>query len=169
MTTTIGKALRLRKTIAQTLGQITGRIQSSAVTYGDVEPDFDVNDQLERHMDEQANLRKIKMAVISKSVEAKVKISKDIPVPEADTEIPVYQAILLRDDLKARRSILSGLVNTSNTPRQEFDRKTGDYISVPAVRRFNFNEVLKEIDNLQDAIDEIDAAIQYVDATYTID
>lgn len=169
MAITIGKALRLKKTIIQNISQAIQRAKSSAVTYGDKKPDFNVSDQLERYISSQNELRNIKINVIKKSVEVMVPIPKNTPVPEAGTSVPAYQAILIRDDLKGQRSFLNDLINMRVVDEKEYDMESNKYITVPAVRNFDFEDVLEQTESLQDYIDEIDAAIQYTDAVETID
>lgn len=168
MSETISKALRNRKTLIQNLSTHTNRINQNAITYGDKIPDYSIEDLLNKFDSDQSALRKNKIDVIKKSVEATVKIPEGFDFPESGQFIPVYQAVLLRDDLKAKRKIIVDLTSKSSEGKEIFDRATADYVTIPAVRHYDLNEFDLLSEKLQDVIDEIDAAIQYVDATEKI-
>lgn len=163
------RALRERKTISAELAKASQRISANAVKNEGDHVDFSVEEQLKVHGDKQHELRSLKVSVLEASLKSKVKIPDGISIPEAGQEVPVYQAILIRDDLKGRKSVLGLLENANvNDDNRGFYAMREGQESKKKVRQFDFQKVLAELDQLQSAIDEIDAAIQYVDSTTQI-
>lgn len=167
---TLAKALRTKKTISQVLATVTQRAMKNLVVTENQKIDFDPLEQLGLYLENQQNLRQLKTSVAAKSLSAKVKVPANDPdgllvLAEAGQDIPVYQAVLLRDDLKGYRAILQRMIDTPANNRETYDRKTGELVEVPVSRKFDFTKTLKLVEIVQDKIDEIDGAIQYADAT----
>jgi hypothetical protein len=164
---TIARALQNRKMIGNTLGTLANRIKNSAVTDPDDKPDFKPDECLAQFTQEQFNLRQLKIQAVSASVTTMVKIGEDVPTPEAGKDVPVYQAVLIRDDLKSQKALLESLTATPlNSMR--WVRSSDSEEKITRVRNFNFQETIKKIENLQDMINQIDAQIQYTDNTTSI-
>jgi len=162
---TLGKALRMRSTIANKIKQANERAIGSAVfqTPGPV-PDFDVNEQIGIYVDEQQKLREMKVKIAVKSLNTKVTIPDDVPVAEAGMQVPVYAAVLIRDDLKSRRQLLSAIINlplVAERPRRLYGEPEP---TVEKKRNFEFENAVKLSEELQNAIDTLDGIIQGTDA-----
>jgi hypothetical protein len=164
---TIAKALQQRKTIANKLATLSQRAMKCAVKEKDAETDFDTESCLEEFESEQYALRDLKIKGSLASHNTLVLIPGSIPVPEATTRIPVYQAVLIRDDMKGRKALLEQLINLPTTKRN-YMRMTGGEEEIKMERSFDFEKMLEEIEVLQDAIGEIDALVQYNDNTVKI-
>jgi hypothetical protein len=163
------RALRERKTIANEIEKASTRAQTNAVATEDETPDFNVDEQIALHSQKQYELRALKCGIAAASLSTLVNIPNDVSVPEAGKQVPVYQAILIRDDLKGRKKFLEG-IEKSNTAPDIFALRTVREGQEPKkrIRKFDFAKILSDIDKLQTAIDEIDAAIQYADSTTQI-
>jgi len=164
---TIAKALQQRKTIAMKLATLQQRAIKCAVVEKDKKVDFDTESCLEEYESEQYALRDMKIKGTIASHTTTVCIPTNIPVPEAGNEIPVYQAVLLRDDMKGRKVLLEQLINLP-TSKRNYMRMTGGEEEIQMERAFDFDKILQEIDTLQDAIGQVDALIQYTDQTTKI-
>jgi len=167
---TLGRVLRLRSSVANKIKQASSRAKSSAV-YTDTgsTPDFKVEEQLKIFTDEQQNLRELKLKTAFKSMNTKVYIPEDVPVGEAGKEVPVYCAVLIRDDLKARKQLLAAIIELpTDYDRREliYAGRGRDSETLPEKKRsFNFDEAVTLAESLQDSIDTIDGIIQGADAT----
>ncbi len=164
---TLGKALRLRSTVANKIATASARARQTAISLStDPKPDFDVKEQLKIFTDEQRNLRELKVKTTAKSLNTKVLIPEDIPVDEAGKEVPVYCAVLIRDDLKARKKLLDELIAMPvSVDRYEYyDTSEGQERPVKK-RNFSFEEAIATSELLQESIDTIDGIIQGTDAT----
>jgi hypothetical protein len=164
---TIAKALQQRKTIANKLATLALRATKCAVKEKDQETDFDTESCLEEFESEQYALRDLKIKGAIASHNTLVCIPTTIPVPEAGNAIPVYQAVLLRDDMKGHKALLEQLIDIPTTKRN-YMRMSGGEEEIKMERAFDFERILEEIEALQDAIGEIDALIQYNDNTIKI-
>ena len=164
------RAVRNRKTIAGEIAVAQKRAQQSAVSVEGNTIDFSANDQLVIYMAKQAELRKTKLAILAASINNKVRIPKNIEIPESGQEVPVHQAILIRDDLKGLKGLLESLIAIDTNPvRDIYAMRAGmESEGKRKVRNFDFEKTVKAVADLQGAIDEIDAAIQYVDSTSEI-
>ena len=168
---TLLRALRERKTIQNKVAQARQRATGSAVTYEDREPDFKVEEQINIYDQKQNELRQLKVEVAKASLKHTVFIPENAGVPEAGTKVPVFQAILIRDDLKGKKSFLESFENfkVDNDPLYGGRRmKIEGEELVKKKRHFELDKILAQIEELQGSIDEIDAAIQYVDSTKKI-
>ena len=167
---TLGRALRLRSSVANKIKQASSRAKSSAI-YSDPgpAPDFKVEEQLKIFTEEQQNLRELKLKTAFKSMNTKVFIPEDVPVGEAGKEVPIYCAVLIRDDLKARKQLLTALIEQPlEHDRREllYSGRGRDSEPLPEKKRsFNFEEAVKLAESLQDSIDTLDGIIQGADAT----
>ena len=161
MSFTIAKGLRNKKTLAGNLGTTSARILKNAVVSQGAKTDFAAEEQIALYKEGQSELRALKTAVAQKSVTLKLKMPDNLPngYDEAGKEVPLFQAILIRDDLKGYRSILQKLIDIPTTTT-EFDRKAGDYVNVERERKFDFEKTLKEIDEIQDLIDGVSKIIK---------
>jgi ribosomal protein S18 len=162
---TIAKALQQRKTIANKLATYAQRAMKCALKEKDQETDFDTESCLEQFESEQFALRDMKIKGTLASHQTLVPIPKEVPVPEAGTTIPVYQAVLIRDDLKGRKALLEQLVNLP-TVKSNYMRGVSEEVKLE--RTFDFEKILEEISIIQDAIDQVDALVQYTDNTTKI-
>ncbi len=165
---TLGRALRLRSTIANKIKQAAARAKGSAV-YSDPgpTPDFNVEEQIALYTEEQQKLRELKVKTAVKSLNTKVTIPDDIPVAEAGMQVPVYAAVLIRDDLKARKQLLTAIIDTPLEPdrRELLYGRNSDSPPVEKKRSFDFQSAVENSEKLQDAIDTLDGIIQGADAT----
>jgi len=165
---TLAAALRLRSTLANKIAQASNRAQTNAVCYVGENGDFNYEEQIASFVKEQANLRSLKTQTALKSLLTKIKVPEGLPVEESGKEIPVYQAVLVRDDLKSYKMLLERI---SNIPiGKEYDRfayrAPSTEVEIPEkIRNFSFQETLDLIEKIQDAIDTIDGLIQATDAT----
>lgn len=170
---TLANLLRKRKTIASKLGTFSERAVGGAVTETvdgkENKPDFDTQENVELFKSTQHELRKIKSAVAETTSTKKVSIPEDIPVPEAGQEVSLYQAILIRDDLKSQKNLLERVSKLSSgvEKRKLFLRETSE--TTEKVRHFDFDEFVKMSDSLQEYIDKVDALIQYTDNTLSVE
>jgi hypothetical protein len=161
---TLAKVLRMRSTLARDLAEVRNRALKHAVVEKDLKkPDFNTSACLEDFIGLQSDLRVVKTATATKSVSTFVKIPEDIPVAEAGSEVPLIQAILIRDDLKATASLLKQLTEFDAS---DFRDGYGEHVRlVERERTFDFEVVLTLLDEVQEAIDNIDDIIQGTDAT----
>ena len=164
---TIAKALQQRKTIANKLATLAQRATKCAVKEKDQKTDFDTESCLEEFESEQFALRDLKIKGAIASHNTLVNIPTSVPATEAGNAVPVYQAVLIRDDMKGRKALLEQLIDIPTTKRN-YMRMTGGEEEIKLERVFDFEKILEEIDALQDAIGEIDALIQYNDNTVKI-
>lgn len=160
---TLAQLLRDKKTLSRTLGIYSERAKKFAVTLPDDNLDFDTNECIKKFRESQSELRKAKTEASLKSISTMVFIPDEIECSESGTDVPLFRAVLIRDDLKSLKSLLDQINNISTTP----DRWSylGDENTKPMTkkRNFNFEETLLLSDKLQEQIDEIDALIQYTD------
>jgi hypothetical protein len=156
------KALRDRTKLKEEIKTAQNRAETSAVTYEDEPSDFNVVDQLTTYGTKQNELRASKMAVIKASLNTLIPINTAL-VPESGTEVPLYQAVLIRDDLKGRKSLLTRLAGFPTSTKN--DRYYSEGPVTKKIRNFPLDGILSEINSIQEAIDEIDVAIQYADST----
>ena len=161
MATTIAKSLRQRKTLAQKLAECNSRIVRSAVINEDIEPDFSVEKILNEMSVIQEQLRAVKTNV----ARASVHIMIDVSIPNGEVKIPLYEAVLLRDDMKSRLALVKQLIDMPTTSERGW-REEKD--TPKKKRTFNFESAVKEMENLQELIDEVDARIQFADNTKEI-
>lgn len=166
MATTIAKSLRSRKTLAQKLAECQSRILRSAVIDEDRTEDFKVSDTMQEMLDLQAQLRATKTSVARASVNIMVAIPAEILGTDSIRDIPLYEAVLLRDDMKSRLSLVKQLVDMPTDSQRGYYREEKD--PPKKKRTFDFDSVLKEVSNLQEWIDEVDARIQFADNTKEI-
>lgn len=167
--TTLANLLRKRKTASEQLSTYSSRALQGAVTEK-IEnqinsPDFDTTENIELFKKTQFDLRKIKTTISQHSSKTMVKIPEGTPVPESGTEVSLFQAILIRDDLKGQKNLLERLSKTESgkekvrswtiSPNTEDIREK--------VRNFDFDKVITEMDSLQEHIDAVDACIQFTD------
>lgn len=164
---TLARALRERKTLAGKISEARQRASSSSVVDEGDEPDFDTAEQLALHGQRQAELRKLKVETAKESAKALVKIPEDAPVPEAGQEVGVSHAVLIRDDLKGQRSLLTDLTTIPLVVRDRYSIREEEVKK--RVRKFDFQETLEKIDNLQLSIDAIDSAIQYKNNNWVVE
>jgi len=163
---TIAKALRERKTLGNTIATAKQRAISGAVSEKDKKTDFNTAEYIIAFHDAQLELRKLKTAIAEKTASTLVTIPVDVPCPEAGTQVTLYQAILIRDDLKALKQFNEHLVGL---PVRDDYRWRGEAQEVvEKVRNFDFDGTVELIDKIQDSIDAVDAVIQYVDNTEEI-
>lgn len=163
--TTLGKALRMRSSIANKIATASNRAKNFAVTLDcDPKPDFDVEEQIKDFRKEQTALRSLKIQTSKKSLSTTVLIPEDMPVAEAGQEVSVMQAVLIRDDLKSEKALLDSIVSTPVTfNRYDYEGLAKEERPVK-VRNFNFEEKVPYVEQLQEAIDTLDGIIQGTDA-----
>lgn len=159
---TIAKALKQRKSLAEKLSLCQQRIIKSSVWNEGEEPDFNVEEVLKEMEKTQSVLRNIKTSVALASVTSKIKIPEGC---SCKREIPIYEAVLLRDDLKCKLSLLKKIIDI---PLEKPFTYREQVAPPNKIRTFNFAETLKEIERIQDWIDEIDSRIQFADNTEKI-
>lgn len=161
MKKTLAKLLRERKTIANNIKTSDNRINRFAITEEGAKIDFCPMESLKAYQAGQFSLRENKTRTIFKTISLKVLIPENAPVPEAGQEVSIYQAILIRDDLKSQKTIMERLIATDeNTQRLGYGDNARE---IKRQRNFKFEEILSAQENIQEAIDSIDALIQYVD------
>jgi hypothetical protein len=159
---TIARALQNRSVIGNTLATLRDRIRQSAVSDPEETPDFNAVECTQQFMDAQASLRALKTSLTKASINTLVCIPSDAPVPEAGLEVPVYQAVFIRDDLKAQKKILEDLIRIP-VNQTRWVRSSDSEEKVVLTRHFDFQATLKKVELLQDQINGIDALIQYTD------
>lgn len=164
MSKTIARALKDRKTIALNIGKVSQRALTNAVQNLSRKRDFDCQEHIQKYLDEQHNLRVLKTQIAKKTASFEVLIPENCPTQEAGTKVPLVQAILIRDDLKAQRGYFEKYLSLNNI-EQKYDRETNKYEEVELERYYDFQEMVKKVDDLQDHIDTIDALIQFTDNT----
>jgi len=163
---TIAKALRDRKTFGQTIATARRRAVENAVSNKGVETDFKTQDQIDYFQESQFKLRNLKTSIATKTVTTFVKIPDDVPVNEAGKEVNLYQAILIRDDLKAQKQFFENLINLRCDADYRWRGEKEEIIE--RVRNFDFDALVVLIDKIQDSIDIVDSVIQYTDNTENI-
>lgn len=168
MSKTIARSLKDRKTIALNIGKLGSRAIQNAVKKPGKELDFDCQEYIQKYLDTQYELRVLKTKIAQKTANHMVNVPEELPVIEAGKTVPLIQAILIRDDLKAQRGYFEKYVSLPSS-EQKYNRETGEYDEIPCERQFNFETMLTKVDKMQDFIDTIDALIQFVDNTEKID
>lgn len=170
MVKTLARALKDRKTIANELSTISMRAYKDAVITTDeskstdFKPDFNTQEYTQKYLETQHRLRELKTGIANKTSSTLVKIPSEVPVPEAGTEVPLFQAILIRDDLKSQKIFFDRFLNIS-IKDSRYNHKTEEYEEIKKERQFDFEKTRQLVDNLQDYIDNIDALIQFTDNT----
>ena len=164
---TIAKCLREKKSIFELLHICSNRINENAVLESDIEGDFNTEEQTEKYHELQLHLRDLKCAVAAASQTITVRVPDDTPTQEAGSDVPLFRAILIRDDMKSMKNVLQQLTEKNiNPPRY---RHREDAPPPRLTRRFDFESTLKKIEILQNSIDSLDAAIQYADNINKVD
>lgn len=164
---TILRAIRERSTIVNEIATAQERATKNAVSFEGNDVDFKAEEQLATYVAKQHELRALKVAVLEASLKHTVTIPENLGIPESGQKVSVHQAILIRDDLKGYKKLIDSISKIDNSPGY-----TGGIYAMregkepqKRVRNFDFNKMLSDIEKLQTAIDEIDAAIQFVDST----
>ncbi|MCK9272910.1 hypothetical protein M0P65_05175 [Candidatus Gracilibacteria bacterium] len=159
---TLGKALRLRKTIANKIALARTRALTFGVTLSTQKIDFNTVKEIQLFDEEQTNLRDLKIKTAWKSLNTKVFVPKDIPVAEAGKSVSIFLAVLIRDDLKARKQLNDSVVAL---PTMVYDHEILEEGLIPTRdRNFNFDAMVAFSEKLQEAIDTMDGIIQGIDA-----
>lgn len=161
---TLAKALRMRTTIAKKIKLAESRAINSAISVStDPDQDFNTIEQIAEFDKNQRDLRELKVRTAAKSINTKVLIPEDIPTDEAGKEVPVFCAVLIRDDLKSKKIFIDRLIGQPITvDMYMFDREKDP----PTKKRnFNFDEAVELSEKLQEAIDTMDGIVQGTDAT----
>jgi len=160
---TIAKALRDRKTLGQTIATARNRAIENAVSNKGAKTDFETLEQIGSFQESQFKLRNLKTSIAVKTVGTLVKIPTDAPVPEVGQEVNLYQAILIRDDLKAQKQFFESLINLRCDTDYRWRGEKEE--AIERVRNFDFDALVALIDKIQDSIDAVDSVIQYTDNT----
>lgn len=177
MKVTLARLLRLRTTLAGEITLATTRLTKVVVTtFIDNVPrklDFDCSTCMTQVMQGKAKLRYIKTQGAIASATCMVAIpefDKEL-VPESGTTVPVYQAVLIRDDIKAYRGLVSKLLDVQETQETQ-ETGYGENRKVFLVvkkRNYDYQKLVEFHAAMQNWIDEIDGIIQGTDATYKIE
>jgi len=170
------RALRERTTLAQEIAKASERATKNAVVFESEKEnvDFDTTEQICVFDEKQYDLRALKTAIAKASLTNEVQIPEGLGgsegpgINESGKKVPVFQAILIRDDLKGKKKLLESLVKIDISLERDLYLMREDQEPKKRIRLFDFNAVLVEIYEIQTAIDEIDAAIQYIDSTQKI-
>lgn len=164
MSKTLARALKDRKTVANELSSISTRAYKDAVLKPDDKPDFNTHEYIQKYLESQHNLRELKTGIANKTSSTLVKIPSEIPVPEAGTEVSLFRAILIRDDLKSQKMFFDRFLNIQ-TKESRYNHKTEEYEEIKKERQFDFEKTRQLVDDLQDYIDSVDSLIQFTDNT----
>lgn len=162
---TLARGLRERSTMRGLLATLSQRIFRFAVIDKGQNPDFRAETSLMKYEEKQAELRDIKTKCIKASIRKMVRIPEGFSVPEAGCDVPVYQAILIRDDLKGLRNVLARLIELNVEPQRIGGYGPDAATVIEKERTFDFEKVLERHDKLQADIDDLDGLIQATDAT----
>ncbi len=159
----IAKALRNRKTLANNIATSRNRASNNAVSNKEEKTDFNVSECIESFLNYQQDLRSLKTAIAIRTSSTMVEIPLNTPIPEAGKKVSLYQAILIRDDLKAQKQFFDSMVNIRccNETRWRGDQQE----VIEKIRNFDFDETIALVDKIQESIDTVDAIIQYADNT----
>lgn len=158
---TLARGLRERSTICGEISMAQSRALTNAVAVEGRNQDFNVVEQIKLYREKQADLRALKTRCSEISITTLVEIPASAPIEEAGKNVPLYQAVLIRDDLKGQKSFFEQLtrINADNE-----ERVVGDtLVTRTKTRSFDFEKTIEIIDLIQESIDAIDSLIQAKD------
>jgi len=164
---TIGRALRMRGTLARDLSESQRHAIDNAVFEKGLknEGDFNTVDCIADFIKTQYDLRTVKAETARISSTATVVVPLDIPMAEAGSTVTLIQAVLIRDDMKAMLQFYTRLVGLDARNYREHGYGDGEKALIERERAFDFDSITKEIKDLQDGIDTLDGIIQGIDST----
>jgi len=167
MKKTIAKALREKKTIAKKIATSGNRAVVWSASEVGIEKDFDYSLELSNYREFQSELRELKTMVAKKTIEEKVSIPASQYIKESGTDVPLFKAILIRDDLKSYLMCIEQIIARNHGTSYNYSGRTEPQ-AVVIERNFNLQAMLDQAEEIQSLIDTIDASIQYVDNTKEI-
>lgn len=162
---TIAKLMRSKKTFANKIKTSQSRATANAVKFPEEKVDFDVQKCVIDFLRNQDELREAKTQIAQKTISTLVKIPDNVSTIEHGTEVPLFKAILIRDDLKAYKALLDSLIAMPTVQTKWGYRDEDDNKVLVKERLFSFDEYVKESEKIQEDIDTIDSLIQYTDNT----
>ena len=102
-----------------------------------------------------------------KTIEETVSIPVSQYVKESGVDVPLFKAILIRDDLKSYLMCIEQIISKNHGISYSYTGRS-EPLAITLERNFNLQAMLDQAEEIQSLIDTIDASIQYVDNTKEI-
>lgn len=167
MSETLASNLKKRATMKKKIDKSSARARQCAVLVEgcEDESDFNVIEQVGLHEEMKRELRKNKVAGQTASLNNTISVPDWFPVDESGKEISLFQAVLVRDDMKGYKNLLESLININHgtQPLPAYEIIEGGPTHLVRKRQFDFDKTLELIETLEKAIDHIDGQIQRAD------